>query len=230
MPEPGLRLPAMLEPDPGKAPAVPLRERLPALALQLDVTAISVLLRPVLLGDGRGSFLRPLTAYSAAGRVLSELTPELERELLWLGRRRRIEAEDPLHGPWLRSQRFSSLRVLLGPANRAPSVFFLCFAQRPSRPEPADERLALATIESLCERLAPPEWLPLAAAPSERSGGVPASAPLRPMRHAVEEVERILLRRALLVAEGNKSLAARSLHMTRSALYRKLRRYGLLDG
>jgi len=217
----------MQESHPPDAPRSSLRERLPLLARQLDVCTISVFVRPVLVANAADA---PLHLLLAAPGGVSELPPSLARELSWLGPQR-VEAGDTEFGSWLRSRGFAVLQVLAGPRDRAPSVFFLCFARRPPRPRAEHERLARGAIEALCARLAPPPWLPLA--PREAASAPmpppPPTAGLRPLSHAVEEVERLLLRRALRVAEGNKSLAARSLRMTRAALYRKLRRYGLLD-
>jgi transcriptional regulator of acetoin/glycerol metabolism len=43
----------------------------------------------------------------------------------------------------------------------------------------------------------------------------------------LEEVERVLIRKALQRHDGNVSQAAEALGLSRSALYRRLQRYGL---
>lgn len=55
-------------------------------------------------------------------------------------------------------------------------------------------------------------------------GGTPAVAPAS-LR--LEELERDAIRKALASFDGNVSLAARALGLSRSALYRRLQRYGL---
>jgi DNA-binding NtrC family response regulator len=44
---------------------------------------------------------------------------------------------------------------------------------------------------------------------------------------SLEEVERVLIQKALARFEGNVSRAADALGLSRSALYRRLQRYGL---
>jgi DNA-binding NtrC family response regulator len=50
---------------------------------------------------------------------------------------------------------------------------------------------------------------------------------LRPEDMSLEEVECFLIKKALARFDGNVSLAARALGLSRSALYRRLQRYGL---
>ncbi len=52
-------------------------------------------------------------------------------------------------------------------------------------------------------------------------------APVRPEDMSLEEVEAFLIKKALGRYDGNVSLAARALGLSRSALYRRLQRYGL---
>ncbi len=56
-------------------------------------------------------------------------------------------------------------------------------------------------------------------------GGVPGSARLEEM--SLEEVEAFLIKKALARYNGNVSHAANALGLSRSALYRRLERYGL---
>jgi DNA-binding NtrC family response regulator len=57
-----------------------------------------------------------------------------------------------------------------------------------------------------------------------RAGGESA---VRPEDMSLEEVECFLIKKALARFDGNVSLAARTLGLSRSALYRRLQRYGL---
>ena len=59
---------------------------------------------------------------------------------------------------------------------------------------------------------------------SEFAAG-PAAAPLEEM--SLEEVETFLIKKALAKFAGNVSQAAQALGLSRSALYRRLQRYGL---
>jgi len=56
-------------------------------------------------------------------------------------------------------------------------------------------------------------------------GGGGAAAALDQM--SLEDVERVLIQKALTRAAGNVSEAANALGLSRSALYRRLKRYGL---
>jgi len=55
----------------------------------------------------------------------------------------------------------------------------------------------------------------------------PAAGPAEFDRRTLDEVERELIRRALKLHDGNVSEAAKSLGLSRSALYRRLERHGL---
>jgi hypothetical protein len=52
---------------------------------------------------------------------------------------------------------------------------------------------------------------------------------LRPLSEAAVLLERHLIRKAVEACAGRKSAAARRLGLSRQGLYRKIRRYGLLD-
>ena len=60
------------------------------------------------------------------------------------------------------------------------------------------------------------------AAPAAARAGLPAASPMN-----LEELERETIRQALARHDGNVSLAAKALGLSRSALYRRLQRYGL---
>ncbi len=62
--------------------------------------------------------------------------------------------------------------------------------------------------------------------PGRELEGVGAST-LHPLPEAVKQTEREAIERALALAEGNKSEAARLLGITRRSLYRRLKRYGM---
>jgi len=55
--------------------------------------------------------------------------------------------------------------------------------------------------------------------------GADGATPLDQM--SLEEVERVLIQKALARASGNVSDAAKALGLSRSALYRRIKRYGL---
>jgi DNA-binding NtrC family response regulator len=63
--------------------------------------------------------------------------------------------------------------------------------------------------------------LPALAGSTTATGGEPRLAELltMPMEQAVRELERILITRALVMASGNKTEAARLLQMRRQQLY-----------
>ena len=54
-----------------------------------------------------------------------------------------------------------------------------------------------------------------------------ADAHLRPLREALEEPERELIRRALEHFDGNRQRTAESLGINRSTLFTKMRRLGI---
>lgn len=122
------------------------------------------------------------------------------------------------------------------PSDRFPTVFFVALAGVGREPGPVRREVARAGMEALARLLAPPTWLPLNAAPRELAGAASGTAPSPGPDSEVEptyadllaELEREILMGALIAAEGNKSLAARNLRISRQGLYRKLRRHGLL--
>jgi DNA-binding NtrC family response regulator len=64
--------------------------------------------------------------------------------------------------------------------------------------------------------------------PEDLGLGVPASAVVRLEDLTLEEVERVLIRKALARAGGNVTEAAAVLGLSRSALYRRLAKHGLV--
>jgi DNA-binding NtrC family response regulator len=74
----------------------------------------------------------------------------------------------------------------------------------------------------LLARLDTLEAADFALAPAAPRPGAPGSSPMN-----LEDLERETIRQALSRHDGNVSLAARALGLSRSALYRRLQRYGL---
>ena len=101
-------------------------------------------------------------------------------------------------------------------------------ADQPCRAHPCladdqrDRRLTLAVHPQIAE----PEPLELGAAADERGAGDLAGTPDPGCR---ERAERAVLRRALARSEGNLSLAARMIGVSRPTLYDLLRQHRLRD-
>ena len=119
------------------------------------------------------------------------------------------------------------------PSDRLPSVFFVAMRATAREPGAVRREVAQAGMESLARLLAPPRWLPLVGAGSMSTRTHPTAEEIaRGEAGALEDilarVERDILLGALQAAEGNKSLAARKLRVSRQGLYRKLRRHGLM--
>jgi hypothetical protein len=165
----------------------------------------------------------------------SALPLELLRRAAKLSRPFEVSREAVDAPSWLASHGFASARIWLGPRDRLACVFFLgLWRLRPSL-DPTRLQLVESAFETLAQALAPPPWLSLAAATATapRDADAPTATETRgellPLREAVRRVERQMLRRALQLAEGNRAAAARSLAVTRSCLYRKLKEHGLLS-
>ena len=62
---------------------------------------------------------------------------------------------------------------------------------------------------------------------SDLALGATASAPARLEELSLEEVEKVLVMKALARFDGNVTLAAQALGLSRSAMYRRLQRHGL---
>ena len=78
-----------------------------------------------------------------------------------------------------------------------------------------ERAVLLARLDSL-------EVADFSLAPPSARAGLPAASPMN-----LEELERETIRQALARHDGNVSLAAKALGLSRSALYRRLQRYGL---
>jgi DNA-binding NtrC family response regulator len=63
--------------------------------------------------------------------------------------------------------------------------------------------------------------------PGDLSLRAPGEGPARLEDMSLEDVERLLIQKALARHQGNVSVAAKALGLSRSALYRRLERYGL---
>ncbi|MDE5622132.1 MAG: sigma-54 dependent transcriptional regulator, partial [Alistipes sp.] len=83
----------------------------------------------------------------------------------------------------------------------------------------------LKNVVTTATLLAAGEYITCADLPAEVAGTVGSEGAAMPLRDAAGEEERI--RRALAVAGGNKSQAARLLGVDRKTLYNKLRLYGM---
>jgi two-component system response regulator HydG len=59
---------------------------------------------------------------------------------------------------------------------------------------------------------------------------IPLPEGIPPLKQAVEEMEKQLIRRAVERAKGIKEEAARLLDLKPSTLYYKLEKYGLIEG
>jgi hypothetical protein len=135
------------------------------------------------------------------------------------------DSEDPLSA-WLRGRSFDGLVGWPFPGDRMPCVAFLAAASANWVPGELRLRVAREGMEALARSLGPPTWLLRSMA-----GARQEPLPKRPREHgrpepAGNEVE--LLRRALRRARGNKSRAARSLHLSRQVFYQKLKIHGIL--
>jgi transcriptional regulator of acetoin/glycerol metabolism len=64
-------------------------------------------------------------------------------------------------------------------------------------------------------------------APGDLSLRPPSDGAARLEDMSLEDVERVLIQKALARHQGNVSVAAKALGLSRSALYRRLERYGL---
>jgi transcriptional regulator of acetoin/glycerol metabolism len=84
-----------------------------------------------------------------------------------------------------------------------------------------DHALERAVLLSTLETVQASDFALAAPAPTPRAAGPdPSAMPL-------DELEREAIRQALARFDGNVSLAAKALGVSRSALYRRLSRYGL---
>lgn len=127
------------------------------------------------------------------------------------------------------------------PSDRLPSVFFVAMRTTVREPGAVRREVANAGMEALARLLAPPRWLPLGALTRPTAGAQPDTPRVPELSPEAWEgeatgalveilarVEKEILVDALQAAEGNKSLAARKLRVSRQGLYRKLRRHGLM--
>ena len=180
-----------------------------------------------------------LLCLDAQAGVVAEAAAALPLELLQRAVRlaRPFEVtRDAVDAPsWLSAHGFASARIWLGPRDRLACVFFLGLWRLRPALEPTRLQLVESAFETLAQALAPPPWLSLAAAAAtgprdeDATLAIETRGELVPLREAVRRVERQMLRRALHLAEGNRAAAARSLAVTRSCLYRKLKEHGLLS-
>jgi hypothetical protein len=142
-------------------------------------------------------------------------------------------------GEWLRRRGGGKLVGWPLPGDRLPCVAFLAHVGETWQPGALRMRVARRGMEALALSLSPPVWLlrsgfaheagAVGADASYVAGGALASRTTPPLDTLKEPLQIELIRRALREARGNKSQAARTLHLSRSALYRKLARLRLLE-
>jgi hypothetical protein len=212
-------------------------QRLQGILRQLQLQRLGVARRS--LPAGAAAPLQLLACLDAAEGLLNDAAASLPLDLLARAassaRPLAVERDDPPGACWLTRHGFACARVWVGPQDRLACVFFLGLWRLRPQLDSMQLQFAESAFESLAQTLAPPLWL-LPPAPSQlstrKSAGDPQAQPraaLMPLREALLRVERQMLRRALQLAEGNRAAAARSLAVTRSSLYRKLKQHGLLS-
>ena len=137
-----------------------------------------------------------------------------------------VASASPRWSRRLRRMGLVRLQGFVQPGDRLAAVAFVLAWESDRRPTATHEEVARAGMEALARLYVPPTWLPLAA--PRRGRGMPGSTVA--LEETLRRVEHALLLRALRVADGNKSLAARHLQLSRQGLYRRLHRHGLMDG
>lgn len=135
------------------------------------------------------------------------------------------DSGDPL-AEWLRARKAGGLVGWPFPGDRIPCVAFLALVGADWSPGKLRLRVAREGMEALARALGPPIWL-------LRSTPGPRQEPETKRPHALSRAELAggeaeLLRRALRRARGNKTRAARSLHLSRQVFYQKLKIHGIL--
>lgn len=221
-----------------------LLDRLDSIRLSLGCDRLAVVRRLPGASTSGPLPLEVLGQVGAEGAILppeTELPLEFVHELLAQARAIEFTSEQapPLWSTRLARWRLGWLAGWPLPSDRLPSVVFVAMRAIAREPGPVRREVARAGMEALARLLAPPQWLPLgrharSGASRPPSDGPPmpgdANAPDDPeaLVTILARVEREILVGALQAAEGNKSLAARKLRVSRQGLYRKLRRHGLL--
>lgn len=226
---------ALPQPDPDE-----LDRRLDAVRLALGADRLAVA-RRLTGGEGSGSAFEILAQSAPGGRVdpvEKDVPFTFVAGLLRDGRPQEWtrHAVDPGRRRALVTQGMTWLGGWPLPSDRWPCVVFVAWCRRRRDPGTVRRRVAEAGMEALARALVPPPWL--AYAPMRPVAGDPAEAETAPpadeatgddsLAAAMARIERDLIVKALQAAEGNKTVAARSLRLSRQGLYRKLRRHGLL--
>jgi len=135
------------------------------------------------------------------------------------------ESKDPLAN-WLHDRTAHGLIGWPFPGDRIPCVAFLAAVDANWRPGRLRLRVAREGMEALARSLGPPSWL-LRSTVAVGEGELEKQS-RRLSRKELAHREAELLRRALRRAKGNKSRAARFLHLSRQIFYQKLRIHGIL--
>ncbi len=128
---------------------------------------------------------------------------------------------------WLRGRAVHGLVGWPFPGDRIPCVAFLAAVDANWRPGGLRLRVAREGMEALARTLGPPSWLLRSTMDTGERELERESREPSPRELASREAE--LLRRALRRARGNKSRAARSLHLSRQVFYQKLKIHGILN-
>ncbi len=136
------------------------------------------------------------------------------------------ESADPL-AEWLRERAAHGLVGWPFPGDRIPCVAFLAAVDADWRPGKLRLRVARQGMEALARSLGPPAWLLRSTVSVEEQKLEKRAGELS--RAELVSREAALLRRALRRARGDKSRAARSLHLSRQVFYQKLKIHGILS-
>jgi len=148
---------------------------------------------------------------------------------LFLGARSiaiRRDSDAPL-ARWLRRHGGAGLVGWPFPGDRIPCVAFLACVDEKWRPGELRLRVAREGMEALARCVGPPVWLLRSqVAPRDGPKAQEPARGLSPQEIARREAE--LIRRALRQARGNKTRAARALHLSRQVFYQKLKLHGIL--
>ena len=225
---------------PGRGSSVPpdstLPDRLDSIRQALGADRLAVIRRLPSAGPGPPPF-EVLATSSAEGPIdPPERALPLEFVIELVARARPHELRRDEASPrWASRMGAWDLSRLEGwalPSDRWPTVFFVAAWRGRRTPSPARIRVAMAGMEALARALAVPDWMPrsdpMSSSAPPASGDAGREGEVRSLDDVLAGIERELLVRALQAAEGNKSVAARRLRVSRQGLYRKLRRHGLL--
>jgi len=217
--------------------AADLRIRLASICQALGASRVGLARRLAATASGPTPF-ELLAGADPAGDDPAEPIPLAAfLSLLWEGRLLEVAPDQAsVLGRWLRKRGEARILGFPLPEDERPSILLVAVYHEERRVGEQRLRVSRAGMDALARALAPPPWLPLTpiVEPTSRTGEDQDSGVSRllsdlvPLPDAVAMVERVMLRRALRVSEGNKAAAARHLRMSRQGLYKKLRQHGML--